>query len=1562
MQSLWRLAAALAISVVCAPSYAQPNNSGLLRNPGFEEGLAEWEVTCDPNMGEVVVAADAGRRRGDARSGKQALCIRKKIASVKDEYTGIMVSQKVQVQPGTVYVVRVFAKHTLEQNVVGHAVRVFVEDPQHRDDRASAAVGGAGKWRRGTVQYTTAADTRELRISLALTYSSGTAFFDDVLVAPADSIAIDWEIPALKPLHLKTPLVEGGQPKAVIVCPKRPAYQAMARKIADRVREATGASLPVRADTETSEADWRAANTIALGNLMTNKLVERLYCLWYVRTDAWYPGKGGHEVRTVHDPWGAGTNVILLGGSDDEGVAAAVEDFLPRIGSGKDVVVDKLMAIKFSPDLSGEAFAKPLDAATRERHRSRIKKANMRSLMASGGAYAFNYYASGDDGWAELHKESVLEHRSRGELGFDTHMDLWYTLIGFDLAEESAALTDQDRKELTKYLLYLCRSEEGANKAWMLGAIKRDTVRHNHIMLVGLDALFGGEYFRKYYRLEETNDWIENAATVFKGQERHSKTQCDANGYEGFAVSLAMVYALAKPDPAFFESGAARKATERLIRCLNNMVCGPAYGDSWDAFWFPMHLVQMAHWHYRDPRYQYLIQERLSRRKGGRWANNMGLFTDAPAVKPTDLDGVQAIAVDSEFFAYSTKDWKVNVPLERSFDKVVFRERLDPAAQYLMLDGLNIGSHGHMDANTIVEFSDRERIWLVDMSYTDGVEMKDHNGVTVIKDGLSTPVPAGAELVACADFAGTGFSKTALREHSGADWTRSIVWRKGGYFLVFDEVKAREDGDFNLQCLWRTLGKPALDGNTLRVEQVAKGDVEFAPTGEGDRKRAVFRSAEAALEFEVELPAGKCALAVFGKGKDSGSDSVWLDFDGKRIETAFNLPTQEIGPSSAKWDLTEPTPSITVGSAGKHKLLMTLREGPGVIIDRMEFVPSGGAKIVVMAQQGRIPAGAENERRDVFVLKNFGDVEHELVSAGPGFGHYWKSYPYAEPEVNVLRQKAAARLAAGQRLVFVNLFYAKGAESADDYDARRAGDDCAVIGGKEEAVAGVAPDGVSAGSLKVKAEAFHIRRDGFSLMGAASLHLNGTVMSASKPVSVDCDLSAKRLVVQAAEDVEVEWPAFGMPPKSYAKGTHAVELAVSADAGRRYAESVGALLAAIREAAPGPKPTHIARPSGPPLNAAWKISVDGGVNCLAVADTDGDGRNEILFGTGQQGKDGASGRLYRVGADGTERWNLPTEGPVTAIHLCDLDGDGAPGPARSAEIIAGTEAGEVYAVDAGGKLKWKFQCPPVDASIPYTHYGSGKGAVRALWAGALEKGGKPLVMVGAENGYLTCLDASGQPSWRYRTMDTQTSITAIDALGDGNREVLCGSQMSSWSAITAVSAQGKGRRVNGLDGWGSCLTALHVGKATGGDGKDEIVAGTSKSKIYLLNSAGRVQWTFTLGDAPTLAALADLDGDGKQEVLAGSPCGYVYSLSREGKLLWRLNLGEEVTALCTAVSKGGKRSVVAGTKSGRIHLVSGGVTATLEVKGAVTGLAPLQGGRVAFGSAGGEAGVFEIPE
>jgi serine/threonine protein kinase len=77
----------------------------------------------------------------------------------------------------------------------------------------------------------------------------------------------------------------------------------------------------------------------------------------------------------------------------------------------------------------------------------------------------------------------------------------------------------------------------------------------------------------------------------------------------------------------------------------------------------------------------------------------------------------------------------------------------------------------------------------------------------------------------------------------------------------------------------------------------------------------------------------------------------------------------------------------------------------------------------------------------------------------------------------------------------------------------------------------------------------------------------------------------------------------------------------------------------------------------------------GPVEHLSLADADGDGRPEILVGTGNASERGPVGELLLVRADGSTAWRGSGAGRVTGIAAADVDQDGRP------EIVSGDRTG-----------------------------------------------------------------------------------------------------------------------------------------------------------------------------------------------------------------------------------------------------------------------------------------------
>ena len=154
-------------------------------------------------------------------------------------------------------------------------------------------------------------------------------------------------------LHLDTVLIRDGAPGAAIVVPAGRFQRGLAAKINAVLKAEYGTELPVVSDKELRSARRLSQNCIIIGNRDRNESAANLYNLHYTLQDAKYPGKGGSELRSLHDPFGDGHNIILAGGSDEEGDAAAVEKLLNAIRKaprGKTLKLGFLADVTLSPE------------------------------------------------------------------------------------------------------------------------------------------------------------------------------------------------------------------------------------------------------------------------------------------------------------------------------------------------------------------------------------------------------------------------------------------------------------------------------------------------------------------------------------------------------------------------------------------------------------------------------------------------------------------------------------------------------------------------------------------------------------------------------------------------------------------------------------------------------------------------------------------------------------------------------------------------------------------------------------------------------------------------------------------------------------------------------------------------------------------------------------------------------------------------------------------------------------------------------------------------------------
>ena len=310
------------------------------------------------------------------------------------------------------------------------------------------------------------------------------------------------EIKVLKPLYLTTPLAQ-----AVIAAGNTPALQKAAKALA----AATGA-LIVPAESISLPL---TKHVIAIGNRANNPFIDKLYTRGYCYTDLVYPGKGGYELRSIHNVTGKGFNVILCGGSDDAGAVLAAEKLAkaPKtIGNLMDLKVPGFNKAKFNPYDADHYY-----------------------LVGNGGYYGWNYlsgmlalfYQTGDTFYArEFIRLAFPDAKAKKDfqnfnaesielpndpLAGPYHYCAHQMILLWDLVEEHPVFTDAERLAVTNAFARQWKH----HVRWTQPVNKRlvATSRHGQWAQISNYAL--GRYFMRDYPAPAWENAIKRAECDF---------------------------------------------------------------------------------------------------------------------------------------------------------------------------------------------------------------------------------------------------------------------------------------------------------------------------------------------------------------------------------------------------------------------------------------------------------------------------------------------------------------------------------------------------------------------------------------------------------------------------------------------------------------------------------------------------------------------------------------------------------------------------------------------------------------------------------------------------------------------------------------------------------------------------------------------------------------------------------------------------------------------------------------------------------------------------------------
>ncbi|MDP6777530.1 MAG: hypothetical protein QGI83_12280, partial [Candidatus Latescibacteria bacterium] len=389
----------------------------------------------------------------------------------------------------------------------------------------------------------------------------------------------------------------------------------------------------------------------------------------------YYPGEDGYEVRTIHNPFGTGKNVVQLGGSTPEGVARAGEAFLAHLeAEGLQIGRINEAVSRHNPSsYPSDAEAREITAKVNEQVALSGSQGPLRRMVD----HAMLYYLSGQEVWGRMFREEFLFFIDLAHevgdwcLSQGTHLYFWIyrMLTAWDVMEEGEVLSDADRLKMTNAIYNIIRWTSNLSH-FRFDSVDEIVQQQNHQSFAALSLFLGDRYFRKYYGLTDFDKQVPLAHRILELHGRAYKPNDNAGtGYVWLTPGHVMKHGFMTGDLSYLESGNLARLLDSAVLTIDSRGDDCSYGDvgayraSRSSRPSGLQAASVAAWFYNDGRYRWLYDwmskgndwEDAIQSSGdwgiGSWEVYDGLFfRDLEPVEPTELLGVKASMLDSEIY------------------------------------------------------------------------------------------------------------------------------------------------------------------------------------------------------------------------------------------------------------------------------------------------------------------------------------------------------------------------------------------------------------------------------------------------------------------------------------------------------------------------------------------------------------------------------------------------------------------------------------------------------------------------------------------------------------------------------------------------------------------------------------------------------------------------------------------------------------------------------------------------------------------------------------------------
>lgn len=1309
----------------------------------------------------------------------------------------------------------------------------------------------------------------------------------------------------LKDLHASISLVAGGKSTSAIVAPAR--YATTAKALQQALRQATGVTVPLLADIDPGAALPPTQNLIVLGNRSTSQTSNELYDRFYSLVDLKYPGPGGYVIRTVHNPYGNGFSVVVVGGSDDAGVAAAGQA-LTEVVKAKarpgEAALGWTMLTKLGPGLKPN-----LDVRAAETW-------DDSAMYGPTGYFGWNsiskrmamYYMWGDEKSArevvrlafpdqqalkeidEIDGERIENKNDplAGTYHYNSHM----MMLFWDLIEESPVFSEAERLKITNAFARQLNHRKDEGVYTLRTAPSAVGSRHGQWSAISLYVL--GRYFNKYYPNPVWAQCERGGQLAFQSLWKSAWVNGESDNLFWYNTGTAPVleYMVLTGDRKPLEVGTLAE----LLRNQQILVSGLV--PDWALKGCAMTYLNQATYLTGDGRWITYrdhcgVDTSIARLGQSFWPQD----SLKPAL-PTDLVNKWTVA------DLPRPMWQARgsgIPRVNSFQFASYRSAPDGTGDFILLDGFNGASRNPYHTFDLLELRLGGRTLLKDYQ----------NQVLTSADGMVEPkVPMDAALLYRDVVGGTATAVGEVPNMPFCNWRRTLSQRVGKYALICDDLTFRADSqNMKINTSWQPISG-TWDGVAQAVKLTLPGNPLSLPGWTVFRARQMeCTSQPAGSEFMVPLESidimilrarepGQWLEMSFRLDKDFSGEAfadfvsyvdrgtVQLSLDGKPLGQPFDTYAADAT------ETTLPLGAVKL-SPGVHRLRVTVTarrpESDKCYIGfRGLNLKSEGAPPITA------PAGFELRGSDVQSTTGGGVINMAWTGAVKTGEHRKVFYLLAE------------RASAEQPLACVQVT----PQAAMLALPRPA---CVVSG----AEAG------TTGDLVVLAT------DHLSGHNVKQAGLGGSLLSADQPVDLDWDFAAGKAEVVATADtrlglrlvpvkgLQLDGMAVGLQKEGdltvlrLTAGRHTIEAAMPpGDYLAALTKALAEKLAAAQQQRTQVLAQGLPRPQldAPALAAPVVADLGSKITDLITLPTP---QGEILAAA--EGK-----TVHLLAADGKELRRLACDGSVRVLNWW----------ADHQLLLVGCADEKVIAFTLDGARKWVFTSvmdPAVYAAAkPYWFKTApGHEGIHGLITGTFY-GGKSQAFVGSAC-TLEVLDETGQlvkrlpvfwgPLWKFLFLDKPDKTRDLLIL-----QWLNGSDgtwiLNNEKGMTGNGYQGVPSPHTYVGGWSAQQRTALVAADLEGDGKTEVVScvnGTwNRVTVYALDGTPLYNAQFGAGasNAPNAQmrdlVLADLNGDGKLEIVVGTYEGLVVALDSQCRKLWssRLPAAPSRLVAMTPVTKG----------------------------------------------------------